>query len=505
MSILKRYKKFLKSCSVWAVLVLVGCGGGTTKVVTQPLPDNNGTVHKDKKSSFKYDRICIAGSSITHGAIKTSANEGEGYLGELSYVGAVEKYFRENVANTIGPAQLTDADSSYDEPMSYQGKIRVFKSGAEIQASLKPSDEITIVYAGSNIKTVVELDVDDKVFTYTIPSGLYTPAKKTFDDTNVDFYKAFRETNEQAVKTWKLDSDKAHTFTLKVKEGELHLNFITNHMYYMQNAGVGGYETSDFLNTTREHSNLKDIITFNPDLFIYESCTNDAKTWAVEIGLKNGTSGENPSTNKWIVDDPINFTITGKNITINQAVNVKKGDVVIMGKYDGDIQNMAVGIVAKDTNGRMIPLSKIVSYSGKNAHEVNSVPQDINKICRIKNISLWEDRVKELIANLKNGIGHDVAVGIGTSGVPNYYNPANGGVYTLAPNTPRRLLGYREKGQILAAENGWFFVDFFQKILGIEPGVDINHKWTFGDNTHPNVPGRVYFGQAIIDALNLKP
>ncbi len=489
MSILKTYKNFLKSCSILVVLIVIGCGGGTTKVV--------------KKSFFKYDRICIAGSSITHGNIEDSGNDGEGYLGELSYVGEVEKYFREEVANTIGPDDLGPADGEIEDLMSYQGKLKIYTQGIDIGGSLKASDEIAIAYGGTNIDTVVQLDVDGERFKYTIPKGNYSPEKKTSQDQG--FYKSFRETNPKAVHIFKLKTDKKHNFHLKVLSGELHLNFITNHMYYMQNAGVGGYETSDFLNTTRAHSNLKDVITFNPDLFIYESCTNDAKTWAVEIGLKNGTSGENPSTNKWIVDDPINFTITGKNITINQAVNVKKGDVVIMGKYDGDIQNMAVGIVAKDTNGRMIPLSKIVSYSGKNAHEVNSVPQDINKICRIKNISLWEDRVKELIANLKNGIGHDVAVGIGTSGVPNYYNPANGGVYTLAPNTPRRLLGYREKGQILAAENGWFFVDFFQKILGIEPGVDINHKWTFGDNTHPNVPGRVYFGQAIIDALNLKP
>ena len=53
----------------------------------------------------------------------------------------------------------------------------------------------------------------------------------------------------------------------------------------------------------------------------------------------------------------------------------------------------------------------------------------------------------------------------------------------------------------MADENGWLFVDFFQHTLSVEPGVDVNRKWSYGDNTHPNDPGRRYFGQAVIDSI----
>ena len=483
---------------VGLTLFLTGCGGGSGSGVS---PNPNPNPNPQTGNFFKYNRISIAGSSITHGDIENSANEGEGYLGEKSYVGEVEKYFREERADTIGPDELVNAKETDDEPMSYQGKIKVYGSGTVLQGTLKASDTISIVYAGSNVKTTIEMDVDGQKFEYTIPAGIYLPVKKTFDDTNVNFYKAFRENNPKAVKTWKLSKNEKHTFTLTVKEGELHLNFITNHMYYFQNAGVGGFEALDFLSENRQHSTVNDIIAFDPDLFIFESSTNDAKTWATEIALRNGTSGEAPSTNQWILEEPVVFQSNGMNITLNQAVSVQKGDVVIMGDYNGDIQNMAVGIVLSNSNRRDISLAKIISYAGQNVTEVNAVPQNIVEKCRIKRIRIWEDRVKEVIQKVQNGVGHKITVGIGTSGVPNYYDPEKGDPYTQQPFTPRRLLGYRERGQEIASENGWFFVDFFKRILKVEPGVDVDHKWTYGDNTHPNDPGRVYFGEAVISAL----
>jgi hypothetical protein len=413
----------------------------------------------------------------------------------------VEKYFRENVADTIGPDELPQADDVITTPMSYQGKLKVYGAGESLTGTLKASDEIAIVFGSSDVDTTVEMDVDGQTFTYLIPAGDYLPVKKVFDDTNTDFYKAFRENNPQVVKVWKLSKDQAHTFTLKILSGELHLNFITNHMYYFQNAGVGGFEALDFLSETRQHSTVGDIIAFNPDLFMFESSTNDAKTWATEIALENGTSGEAPSTNDWIVENPVPFTASGKSITLGQTVDVNKGDVVIMGDYKGDIQNMVVGIIANGSTGRTVELSKIISYAGQNAHEVNSIPQGIARQCTIKSITVWENRVKEVIQRVKQGVGHSVTVGIGTSGVPNYYKPDANNTLSQPPYTPRRLLGYRERGQMMAQENGWFFADFFQSVLKIEPGVDVNHKWTYGDNTHPNVEGRVLFGNAVIDAL----
>ncbi len=491
-------------------LLSTGCGGGSTTVVSENpgggnAPDNNPPITQNK---FKYNKISIAGSSITHGNIEDSSNDGEGYLGEKSYVGYVEKYFRENIADTLGPDELPVDENVEDEPMSYQGKIKVYNEGIELKGTLEASDEIAISYAGSNIKTVVSLIVDGKDYgDYTIPMGDYKPVKKTFDDTNVNFYKAFRETNPKAVKIWKLDENKVHSFSLIVKQGELHLNFITNHMYYFQNAGVGGFEVSDLLRKTDQgtyaNSTIKDIIAFNPDLFILESGTNDAKTWATEIILKTNPDADAPSTNRWIVDNPINFNIDGNYIVINRNVNVQEGDVVVMGEYDNDIQNMAIGIVASNSNSNRVKLSKIVTYQNQEVHELNRLPENIVKKCRIKSIKTWEDRVNIVVNSIKKSLNHTLTVGIGTSGVPNYYNPQSGFYKSQPPFTPRRLLGYREKAKILAQENGWLFVDFFQRILKVNPSVDDTHTWTYGDNTHPNEAGRTYFGQAVIQALNL--
>ncbi len=479
---------FLQVYVVIVTFLVIGCGGGSDRNVGN---DGRSSSTIDK---FFFNKISIAGSSITHGDIKDSSNQGDGYLGERSYVGEVEKYFRENIADTINSDELTGADDEIATPMCYLGKMKVYYAGSETSGTLAASDEIAIVFGGSSDTTRIQLDVDGESFTYTIPKGNYLPVKKTFDDTNVHFYKAFRENNPRAVHVWHLKDDKPHTFHLKVLSGELHLNFITNHMYYFQNAGVGGYEAKNFLNTTRAHSNLKDIVAFDPDLFIFESSTNDAKTWEQD----HDQTDSEVSTNKWIVEDPVSFRVRGKTITLRRSVDVHKGDIVVMGEYNGDIQNMAVGIVSSDSNGRDISLSKIVSYANQNATEVSSIPQNIVKRCRVKSISDWEDRVKRVVQQLQSGVGHTVTVGIGTSGVPNYYDPAKIHISGM----PRRLLGYREKGKILAAENGWFFADFFQKTLKVEPGVDTERKWSYGDNTHPNEQGRVLFGQAVIEAMS---
>ena len=482
----------------FASFLFVGCGGGGGSAETTTSEENTTTEQPPVvKTDFKYNRISIAGSSITHG-------QSEGYLGEGSYVGAVEKYFREEVADTAGPDNLRGEDRSYNDPMSYQGIIKVYNAGKILSGTLEASDEISIVYAGSPVKTVVELEVDGKVYpTYEIPVGTYSPAKKTFDDTNnqevQNFYYSFRETNERAVYTWKLDSYKVHSFKLKVVQGELHLNFITNHMYYMQNAGDSGFQALDFLSTGRTHSTIADVIAFDPDLFVFESSTNDAQTWKNELLGKD-------STNHWIVEDPVDFTTSGNTITLAQTVSVQKGDVVIMGEYNGDIQNMAVGIIANDSTGNTITLSKVVTYTDRRIHEYSTVPSTIVKKCRIKNIALWESRVKEVIAKLKNGLNHPVKIAIGTSGVPNYYYPYSQELPHVDgiaddTNSPRRLLGYREKGEMMAQENGWEFVDFFKYILRVVPGVDINRQWSIGDNTHPNELGRPVFGQAVIDVV----
>jgi lysophospholipase L1-like esterase len=288
------------------------------------------------------------------------------------------------------------------------------------------------------------------------------------DGSPVEFRQPFRENNTNAVKTWSLSSNKAHSFKLKIKSGTLLLNFITNHMYYFQNAGVGGFAASDFLlngviSTTRE------IVAFDPDLFMFESSTNDANY------MDNA-----PSTNEWVAQG-VEFTresTTSNKIIINRVANIQAGDIVVMGNYNNnqDINDIEVGIV-KSWNSGTKEITFTKNMSGKN----------LVLFCQIKRITQWENNVKSVINRVKTGVGHNVEIGIGTSGVPNL--------------TERKLMGYREKGQMMAAENGWMFFDFFEKVRAVESGVDDQHKWSVGDNTHPNENGYPIFGSAITDVL----
>jgi hypothetical protein len=470
------FKMGVYSLVVSSALFFIGCGGDTSTMDV----GQGGGKETVSVGNFKYNRVSIAGSSITWG---------QGYLGEKSYVGEVEKYLREEVADTIGPDELNGPDVS--ENYSYAGKLKKYPTGTEITGNLKASDEITMVYAVKDgVGAVVEMIVDgNSLGDFTISGSNINPVKRIQNIDSSEFRQPFRETNPQAVKTWKLDSNKAHSFKLVVKSGTLLLNFITNHMYYFQNAGVGGFQASDFL-MSGVNSTAKEIIDFNPDLFIFESATNDANTWFRE---RNGEA----STNRWFNrGNAMNFSFVDgdkKKIKLDTDISgVNSGDVVIMGTYGGNINDVVVGIVDNvDTGARVITLRS----------EVTSSITEYR--CKIKNIKLWEDRVEQVVSKVTNGVGHKVAVGIGTSGVPNYYNPSryenDNDEYN--DNYPRRLLGYREKGQMLASKNGWMFFDFFGKVKAFNPGVDTNGEWSLGDNTHPRNEGYRLFGSAITDVL----
>jgi len=558
---------------VLSMMAIQGCGGGGEGTTPTDRNDTDGGNNPDDENpsidepiggesgAYKYNRITIAGSSIT---------DGKGYLGENSYLGEVEKYLREEVATTIIPTEGT----LINDPMSYKGALYKFTGeGTEIRGTIK-GDKISIAFAKErgNAGATVEMIIDGvskgtfstkgetvrngstyiegdgtkhsfdlghaHTFNHNAPGtgSIYDEACGTFtfdrdwtiirkivgkkvhhfivfkvapdNNFNVTYDYAeniksvkssvsnveqsiesslespcgdkynrdpmgsfdpmkgtgtldFRQTDKRAVKTWELDSYKDHNFTLRIKDGgseEFILNFITNHMYYFQNAGIGGARAQDLDPTTPSeggHPNprtTEQIIAFKPDLFILESSTNDAKF--------------SPSTNEWILSNATDFTISTSNqIRLATSANVRVGDVVVMGTYNGDIRNIAVGIVSQNSNSNIITLTK-------------DVPTNVDRKCVIKRISKWENNVKRVISQVTGGINHDVKVGIATSGVPNL--------------NERRLMGYREKGKIMATENSWMFFDFFEKTLG--------KPWS-GDNTHPNTPGIKLFGEEITDVL----
>ncbi len=591
-SIIKQYIFILGI--IVSMLTLQGCGSGNTVAPdtnttpeTNINPDKNDTPNTEpitgETADYKYNRITIAGSSITWG---------QGYLGEEAYLGEVEKYFRDEVATTIIPTN----GEVINDAMSYKGKLYKYTgAGTEIKGSIK-GDKISIAFAkergnaGATVEMIIDgvskgtfstkgediqrgsvsingngstllfdlgrahtfnhnvqgygagfintarcgdsvtnngwliirKEVGKKIHHFIVfknaPSDNFTitfdyaetikPVKSTVDhisqsiesplespcgekyndrippipDQSLDF----RQTDERAVMTWGGLGYKDHNFTLKIKDGgseEFILNFITNHMYYFQNAGISGAKAEDFDPTTPYNGRnpnprtTEQIIAFKPDLFILESSTNDALTWAREKQNEIGT-------NTWIVKDAVSFSIASSNqIQLASPTNVKAGDVVVMGTYNNDIRNIAVGIVSQDSNLNIITLTK-------------DIPTDVVKICVIKRITKWENNVKTVINQVTDGIDHTVKIGIATSGVPNLYDDDG-----VERTTERKLMGYREKGKIMAAKNGWMFFDFFAKTLDVSPSVDTEQLWSIGDNTHPNANGNILFGAAITDVL----
>ena len=561
------FKKCISILAVFSALFFVSCGGEDTKpkalvdVDDDPTTGPVATPSSPDKIDFKYNRITIAGSSITWG---------KGNMGEGSYVGEVEKYLREEVATTLIPAEGEEIEDS----MAYKGKLYKYGAGTEISGTLK-GDKISVVFAkergsaGAKVELWVdgvlqegvldtkgeEVKSDEECFTEnkktfdlgrahtfnhnvtasgsgfvntggyhdgTFPFGdddwaiirkrageevhhfitfkntqmadfcvsydygeNIKPVKSSVDNlgremgtdlesrygdnqagdtTRVKEGLDFRQNDTRAVKTWNLGLGNYgnHNFILKVTEGELLLNFITNHMYFFQNAGIGGAQAKDLLEKTVGNARTtKQITAFKPDLFILESSTNDAA---------NGT-------NEWIEDrDNREFTSLASNKIklANTIDSIRVGDVVVMGDYNGDINSVAAGIVSA-VNGDELTLT-------------SNVPSDIRNFYKIKRISKWEDNVKAVVSEVKSGILHSVKVGIATCGVPDL--------------TTRKLMGYTEKGKLMAKQNGWMFFDFFQKTLEVESGKDTGKKWSFGDNTHPNDNGNRLFGEAIKEVLS---
>jgi lysophospholipase L1-like esterase len=561
-------------------ILFLGCGGGdmTSSSDTNQQSQNNKSqtqnqryesqVQSQTPSKYKYNRISIAGSSVTWG---------NGLMGVGDYIGPVKKYLRESVATTIMPNQLNNSGVLINDPLSYKTQLFKYNAGSELSGTLD-GDEISIVFAAQrgSEDVIVEMIVDNKslgektiksnpiksdsitfngdgntksfdlgrshTFNHSVsgygagfivegwldlmtvddplpftidfdkkgadwavvrkvagkevhhfitfkdaPNGNFTvnydygvnirPIMSSMDNIQLEIGSKlesaygdkwmsltndlkptegldFRQNSDKAVKTWKIPNDGQHTFKLKVKSGKLILNFITNHMYYFQNAGIGGSSAYSLARGTHKSSSTDQIREFNPDLFIFESSVNDV------------TSSVN--SNNWLEQD-IGFTdISTNKIKIQNATSsILPGDVVVMGEYNGDINNIAVGIVSNWNS-----TTKTITFT-------TNVITSTNKICDIKRINTWENDVKTVIEKVTSNINHNLQVGIATCGVPDLDH--------------KRLMGFTEKGKMMAQANNWMFFDFFAKTL--------REDWSTGDNVHLNTRGYDLFSEAITDII----
>ncbi|HEO1797461.1 TPA: hypothetical protein VAM14_002560 [Acinetobacter baumannii] len=322
----------------------------------------------------------------------------------------------------------------------------------------------TIDRIGAGYDTVLE-------YAYGDGSTAYDPANPTAISSGF----GFRESDQRSVKTWKFSESKSRSFKLKVKALHqnatgstpyLDLNFVTNRMHHIQNAGIGGWSAFEFLNTKTKLNNVSEIINFNPDIVLIESCTNDDwstglfKAHVVRSGLTAAqilaeptanyfTAISGTASNKTVNDVRIPMTaITSNTITLAANVvdtNIAVGDAVVIGDYGSNHKRVAVRMVKAYNNAtKTITLNRSITVD--DFYQANTLNDLLSEFVMIYNAPTWIDQVKQLADVISSALP-DCKLNIATAGVPNYYL--------------RRLFGYREIAQKVAKDNRIGFVDYF--------------------------------------------
>lgn len=322
----------------------------------------------------------------------------------------------------------------------------------------------TIDRIGAGYDTALEYQYGDG-------STAYDPANPTAISSGF----GFRESDSRSVKTWKFSESKTRSYKLKIKALHssatgstpyLDLNFATNRMHHVQNAGIGGWSAFEFLNTITKLNNVSEIINFNPDIVLIESCTNDDwstglfKAHVVRSGLTAAqilaeptanyfTAISGTASNKTVNDVRIPMTaITSNTITLAANVvdvNIAVGDVIVIGDYGCNHQRVAVRVIkAYDSATKTITLNR--SISADEFYQAESLSDLLSEFVMIYNAPTWADQNYQLVETIESALP-DCKINIATAGIPNFYL--------------RKLFGYREIAQKVAKDNHIGFVDYY--------------------------------------------
>lgn len=284
----------------------------------------------------------------------------------------------------------------------------------------------------------------------------------------------FRETDSRSVLTWKFNTSASRAVKVKITAldprgtgtAQLYLNFATNRMHHLQNAGIGGW-TAGLLLTDTGLNGLDDVVRFQPDVLLLESCTNDDwvthinRAWVSRTGLTDAQVRGDESSNffnavtyvgpdNYSVDDvrvPIT-AITENSVTFsaaNATFNVVAGDVVILGDFKGDNRRLACRVVsAWNASTRTATWAK--PLRADEMAGIKALSDLVSTTARVKGSPVWVTNVETIIDNARSALPKTV-IAVGTSGIPNIRY--------------RRLEGYRELAQAICARKGCNFADFY--------------------------------------------
>ncbi|WP_228277843.1 hypothetical protein [Acinetobacter haemolyticus] len=322
----------------------------------------------------------------------------------------------------------------------------------------------TIDRVGAGYSTALEYQYGDG-------STAYDPANPTAISSGF----GFRESDKRSVKTWKFSESKTRSYKLKIKSLHssatgstpyLDLNFATNRMHHIMNAGIGGWSAIKFIDDAIKLNTIQEVINFNPDIVMIESCTNDdASTGQFTAHmLKTGVSNSQilsastanyfryiygNSDDKSVQDVRIPMTaITSNTITLAANVvdvNIAVGDVVVIGDYGCNHQRVAVRVIKAYNNAsKTITLNR--SISADDFYQASTLNDLLSEFVMIYNAPTWIDANNQLVEMIESALPN-CKVNIATAGVPHFYL--------------RKLFGYRELAQQTAKDKNVGFVDYY--------------------------------------------
>ncbi|THG77762.1 hypothetical protein E5198_16465 [Pseudomonas sp. A-1] len=345
-------------------------------------------------------------------------------------------------------------------------------NGAAIVAGFSAGESVT--YVRGTVGQTAQALTSSNESPYGDGNVAYDPANPA----NLSSGLGFRETDPRAVLTWHFGSTAKRAFKVRVigldpratGTPQLYLNAATNRMHHLQNAGIGGWTAALLLNDAGLN-NLAAVKRFQPDVLLFESCTNDDwqthvdRAWRTRTGLTDAqVRGEESAhlfhsvtyvgTDNYTVEDNrlLISAITETSVQFDGAgatFEVVPGDVVILGDFKGDNRRLACRVVkAWDAANRRITWARPLS-TRELAH-ITVLGDLVGSTAMVKGAPSWVANVEAVIDALQEAVPECV-VAIGTAGIPNIRY--------------RRLEGYRELAADIARRKGVLFEDIYARTL----------------------------------------
>lgn len=311
----------------------------------------------------------------------------------------------------------------------------------------------------------------------------YDPANPTAISSGL----AFRATDDRAIKTWRFDEAKTRSFELRVSSLDpagsgtpcLWLNFATNRMHRIMNAGIGGWHTEAFLNDTGLN-NVSYVADWRPDIVILESGTNEENAYPAE--KKAYVTRTGVSAASIIAEDTANWfrTITntgGSNHTVqdirvpitavsrnsvtfdgtNATFNIEAGDIIVIGDYRNDTRRITARKVTGWNSGTRVATFAEPLTADDLAH-ISALDDLVGGYAFVIEPDRWGAALDGIVSFLRD-VNPQVQIALGSSGVPNQFD--------------RSLEGYREFLAARAAALDVDFVDFYA----------VTARWTYSQPT----------------------